>query len=78
MAKAKAKKTSKKAKKTLSFETEDGEVLSLESIRDSLYKKCKDVGVIDQSEIDEAFAQYDLDDDAVSDLISFFKGKGKL
>ncbi len=72
----KGKKDVKKSKKVTSIVNDDGEVMTLDDVRNSLYDKCKDLGVIDQSEIDEAFAAYDLDDDAIEDLIKFFKSKG--
>ena len=65
-----------KKKKVKSIYDEDGELLSLDDIKNSLLKKAKSSGIIDQSDIYDALNQYDLDDDTVLDLINFFKENG--
>ena len=46
---------------------------SMDEIKEKLLKKCKGEGFIEQSEIYESFEDYELDDDAVQDLIKFFQ-----
>ena len=65
-----------KKKKVKSIYDDDGEILSLDDIKNSLLKKAKASGLIDQSDIYDALNQFDLDDDTVSDLINFFKDNG--
>ena len=65
-----------KKKKAKTIYDDDGEILSLDDIKNSLLKKAKSSGILDQSDIYEAFAQYDLDDDTIVDLMNFFKEKG--
>ena len=62
-----------KKKKVKSIYDDDGEILSLDDIKNSLLKKAKSSGLIDQSDIYDALNQFDLDDDTISDLINFFK-----
>nr|MCR4879427.1 RNA polymerase sigma factor RpoD [Bacilli bacterium] len=70
----KAKKASKKKSEIVD---ENGEIISVDQIKADLLKKAKKEGTIDQSEIMEAFSQFDLNDDDLSDIISFFsKQKG--
>ena len=66
---AKEKKVAKK--KVNEITDENGEIISVDQI-----KKAKKDGTIDQSEIMEAFSQFDLDDETLQDIISFF-GKQK-
>ena len=75
---AKAEKAKKPAKKkVLEIVDENGDIISVDAIKADLLKKAKKDGTIDQSEIMEAFSQFDLDDDTLSDIISFFaKQKG--
>ena len=66
-----------KKKKVKSIYDEDGEMLSLDDIKNSLLKKAKSSGIIDQSDIYDALNQFDLDDDTIADLINFFKENKK-
>ena len=68
--KAKAKAEPKKAKKGSKLNAED--IKTLQEIEKSLLKKCKKEGVINQSEIYDALNNYELDDNAVDELIAFF------
>ncbi len=61
----------KKPKKKVA-QGDNEEIASLDEIKEKLLKKCKSDGFIDQSEIYEAFEDYELDDDAIQELISFF------
>ena len=65
-----------KKKKTKTIYDEDGEILSLDDIKNSLLKKAKSSGIIDQSDIYDALSQYELDDDTIIDLMNFFREKG--
>ena len=71
---AKEKKVAKK--KVNEITDENGEIISVDQIKNDLLKKAKKDGTIDQSEIMEAFSQFDLDDETLQDIISFF-GKQK-
>jgi len=73
----KAKKIApKKAKKTKLYD-EDGNILSIDDLKEDLLKRAKKEGTIDQYEIMEAFAPFDLDDETLQDIIAFFaKQKG--
>ena len=68
----KAKKASKKAKEDF----DEDEISSMDDIKLELLKKAKADGNIDQSDIFEAFSSYELDDEAMEELISFFKVNG--
>lgn len=62
-----------KPKKSKKAESLDGEgIASMGEIKEKLLKKCKNDGFIDQSEIYEAFEDYELDDDAIAELIKYF------
>ena len=65
-----------KKKKIKSIYDDDGEILSLDDIKNSLLKKAKSSGIIDQSDIYDALSQFELDDDTILDLINFFKDNG--
>ena len=65
---AKAEKETKKSKSKMSAE----DIKTLNEIEKSLLKKCKKSGFINQSEIYDALNNYELDDDAVNELIAFF------
>ena len=65
-----------KKKKVKSIYDDDGEILSIDDIKQSLLKKAKSSGIIDQSDIYDALSQFELDDDTISDLINFFKDNG--
>ena len=69
-AKKEPKKDAKKAKKSSKLRSED--IKTLEEIEKNLLKKCKKDGFINQSEIYDALHDYELDDDAVDELIAFF------
>ena len=69
-------KLDKKKKKTKTIYDDDGEILSLDDIKNSLLKKAKSSGIIDQSDIYDALSQFELDDDTILDLINFFKENG--
>lgn len=47
-------------------------IMSLEEVENELLKKAKINGVISQSEIYESLNTYELDDDAINDLMDFF------
>ena len=65
-----------KKKKPKTIFDDDGEILSLDDIKNNLLKKAKSSGIIDQSDIYDALNQFDLDDDTILDLINFFKENG--
>ena len=65
-----------KKKKVKTIYDDDGEILSLDDIKNSLLKKAKSSGIIDQSDIYDALSQFELDDDTILDLINFFKENG--
>ena len=65
-----------KKKKVKTIYDDDGEILSLDDIKNSLLKKAKSSGIIDQSDIYDALNQFELDDDTILDLINFFKENG--
>ena len=65
-----------KKKKVKSIYDDDGEILSLDDIKESLLKKAKNSGILDQSDIYDALNQFELDDDTVLDLMNYFKEKG--
>ena len=65
-----------KKKKVKTIYDDDGEILSIDDIKNSLLKKAKSSGIIDQSDIYDALSQFDLDDDTIADLINFFKENG--
>ncbi len=65
-----------KKKKVKTIYDDDGEILSLDDIKNSLLKKAKSSGIIDQSDIYDALSQFELDDDTILDLINFFKDNG--
>ena len=48
------------------------EIKTLEEVEKQLLKKCKKDGFINQSEIYEALNDYELDDDAIEKMMSFF------
>ena len=74
MGKAKKETSSKKVK---DIDLDDsGDILTIDQVKANLLKEAKKEGTIDQSDIYEAFASYDLDDDAINDLISFFSKSG--
>ena len=61
-----------KKKKVKTIYDDDGEILSLDDIKNSLLKKAKSSGIIDQSDIYDALSQFELDDDTMLDLLNFF------
>lgn len=65
-------KASKKASKKTSHLDED-QLKDLKQIENQLLKKSKATGTIEQSEIYDALSLYELDDDAVEELMAFFK-----
>ena len=67
-AKAKAPKVSKKAK-----HLDDDQIKDLKQIENQLLKKSKATGTIEQGEIYDALSMYELDDEAVEELMEFFK-----
>ena len=66
--KAKAKKTASKLK--------GEDIKTLSEIEKNLLKKCKKDGFINQNEIYDALHDYELDDDAIDELIAFFADNG--
>ena len=71
-----APKLDKKKKAKTNIYDEDGELISIDDIKNGLLKKAKSSGIIDQSDIYDALSQFDLDDDTIADLINFFKENG--
>ena len=67
--------TPTKAKKAKSEADVLDEIPTLDQIKNKLLKKAKAQGYIDQSEIYEQLNNYELDEDAVTDLINFFAEK---
>ena len=65
-----------KKKKVKTIYDDDGEILSIDDIKESLLKKAKNSGIIDQSDIYDALSQFDLDDDTILDLMNYFREKG--
>ena len=65
-------KPAKKAKKKETVKA----VKSFDQVKEELLKKAKASGKIGQQEIFDAINHYDLDDDAMEDLISFFENNG--
>ena len=71
--KKKETQTKAKAKKTATgVVLSDEEIKSLEEIEKKLLKKSKKDGFILQSEIYDALNNYELDDDAIEELMAFF------
>ena len=62
----------KAGKKTATKAMEPTEIATLEQIKARLLKKAKSQGYIDQSEIYDELNNYELDEDVIVDLISFF------
>ena len=67
--------TPTKAKKAKKEIEEFDDIPTLDQIKTKLLKKAKAQGYIEQSEIYEQLNNYELDEDAVNDLISFFAEK---
>ena len=67
--------TPTKAKKAKKEADVLDEIPTLDQIKNKLLKKAKAQGYIDQSEIYEQLNNYELDEDAVTDLINFFAEK---
>ena len=65
-----------KKKKVKTIYDDDGEILSIDDIKESLLKKAKNSGILDQSDIYDALSQFELDDDTILDLMNYFKEKG--
>ncbi len=52
----------------------DGDIKSIDDIKLELLKRAKaDGNIIDQSDIDDAFSSYELDDEAIEELQAFFQ-----
>ena len=66
----------KKESKKTTIVNEDGEIMNLDEIKKALLKKAKSAGSLDQSDIYDALSSYEIDDDTVNDLITFFKEQG--
>ena len=66
--------TTKKTKKTstTTIIAEDGTIMTLADIEKKLLKKAKSSGTIEQTEIYDALADYEIDDEAVNELMQFF------
>jgi len=73
-ASALTKSKSTKTKSGVIF-NEDGEILSLDKIKEQLVKKAKINGSIDQSDIYDAISGYEIDDETLEDLIAYFRSK---
>jgi len=72
------KKTEEKAtaKKTASKKKASYDIATFDEVKEYLVKKAKNQdNQIDQSEIYDALSQYELDDDAITDLLEFFASK---
>lgn len=65
-----------KKKVTKTIYDEDGEILSLDDIKNNLLKKAKSTGTIDQSDIYDALNPFEVEDDTIVELINFFKESG--
>ena len=72
--KEKAPKTKKASKKASNLDAE--QIKSLKEIEHALLKKAKSKGSIDQSEIYDALNNYELDDEAIEELMNFFPDNG--
>jgi len=59
-------------KSKVSIHKKGDKIMSLEEVEKELLKKAKATGVISQSEIYDSLNTYELDDDAVNDLMEFF------
>ena len=70
--KAEKKAPAKKKAETRKIDLSAEEIKTLQEIEKKLLKKCKKDGFINQSEIYDALNNYELDDDAVDELIAFF------
>ena len=69
----KAKKAKKKGRIS-SITTEDGEIMPIETIEKQLLKKAKAQGKqIEQSEIYDALANFEIDDDTLEEILTFFQ-----
>ncbi|MCQ2087241.1 MAG: RNA polymerase sigma factor RpoD [Bacilli bacterium] len=66
----------KKEAKKMQIQNEDGEIMDLDAIKKELLKKAKVAGSLDQSDIYDALSSYEIDDDTVASLITFFKENG--
>ncbi len=66
----------KKETKKTTIVNEDGEIMNLDEIKKQLLKKAKSAGSLDQSDIYDALSAYEIDDDTVNELITFFKEQG--
>ena len=66
----------KKETKKTTIVNEDGEIMNLDEIKKQLLKKAKSAGSLDQSDIYDALSAYEIDDDTVNELITFFKDQG--
>lgn len=75
-AKIKGKKLTKKSKVKIDLDDNE-QAIDLEAIKKSLIKKASESGnEIEQGEIDDAFAAFDLSDQDIEDLQMYFKNKG--
>ena len=72
--KEKASKAKKASKKASNLDAE--QIKSLKEIEHALLKKAKSKGSIDQSEIYDALNNYELDDEAIEELMNFFPDNG--
>lgn len=66
----------KKAGKKNSIRKDDGMISTLEEVEQKLLKKAKTQGYLDQSEIYDAISEFELDEDSLNDMISFFADNG--
>ncbi len=66
----------KKAGKKNSIRKDDGMISTLEEVEQKLLKKAKAQGYLDQSEIYDAISEFELDEDSLNDMISFFADNG--
>ena len=66
----------KKAGKKNSIRKDDGMISTLEEVEQKLLKKAKVQGYLDQSEIYDAISEFELDEDSLNDMISFFADNG--
>ena len=69
------KATKAKKKGNLTYQNEDGEIVSLDEMKADLLKKGQAQGYLEQSEIYETLSYLDLDDDSINDLINYFQSK---
>ena len=69
------KPTKAKKKGNLSYQNDDGEIISLDQMKASFLKKGQQQGYLEQSEIYDALSYLELDDESINELIDYFQSK---